>query len=318
MSLSVSIIIPAYNAARFLERAYASAIEQTGVDFEVILVDNNSTDDTWAIMQRLRAAHPDVVRISRETVQGAAAARNHGARLATGIWLQFLDADDVLLEGKLDRQLDLVKDSDSWLMGAFGVFGAENKYSEVPVGNDPWVGLLLTGQVGCVHANLFRRTTYLEYNGMSTFLPDHEDYDLYFRLLAGMEPYAVDSVVSCHYLRNEGVLTLSMRDNEGRVRRRTEFVGRVCRYLAERQHEYFQTHEALLNSAKLKSVIQQATYDRVGARKVFQKWFPGGVSAHAFNPGFLPRNFAAYRIFGYSLAEALRHRVRSLLAILRS
>jgi len=92
-SLRFSIVIPTYNYGRFLDRAVSSALAQPGDDFEVLVVDDGSTDDTPRVVERFG----DDLRYVRQQNRGAAAARNRGAELAAGEWIVFLDADDRLL-----------------------------------------------------------------------------------------------------------------------------------------------------------------------------------------------------------------------------
>jgi glycosyltransferase involved in cell wall biosynthesis len=99
--MRVSAIIPAFNAALYVEQAVESALAQDGVETEVIVVDDSSTDGTW---QKLES-FGDRIRKVRQTNGGPAKARNHGARLATGEWLAFLDADDEWLPEKTAKQL---------------------------------------------------------------------------------------------------------------------------------------------------------------------------------------------------------------------
>lgn len=96
----VSVIIPAYNAARYLPTAIDSVLAQTCQDYELILVDDGSTDDTRAV-----AAHYGVrVNYVHQANQGVGAARNAGLDQARGDYLVFQDADDVLLPCKLEVQ----------------------------------------------------------------------------------------------------------------------------------------------------------------------------------------------------------------------
>ena len=106
MSL-VSTIIPAYNAARYIREAIDSALAQQGIEQEVIVVDDGSTDETWQILQ----TYGSRIRCLRQQNSGAAAARSRGLYLARGEWIAFLDADDVWEHEKLKTQLALATDA---------------------------------------------------------------------------------------------------------------------------------------------------------------------------------------------------------------
>jgi len=88
-----SVVMPAYNAAETVCAAIASVLAQTDRDFELILVDDGSTDDTFETACRFAQADPRFQAVSQPN-QGPAAARNHGIALAHGIYVAFLDADD--------------------------------------------------------------------------------------------------------------------------------------------------------------------------------------------------------------------------------
>src|SRR4051812_10472186 len=98
----VSIVIPAYNAERWIAYTLQSAIGQTWPHKEIIVVDDGSTDRTGEIARRFASNEISVVSIPN---QGAAAARNHGLHLSQGDYIQWLDADDVLAPDKIERQL---------------------------------------------------------------------------------------------------------------------------------------------------------------------------------------------------------------------
>jgi len=98
---AISVIIPAYNVARFLREAVGSALAQTFRDIEVIVVDDGSTDGSADTLRDL--ADPRL-RVIREVHAGSAAARNAGLRLATGELVAFLDADDRWAPQNLERQ----------------------------------------------------------------------------------------------------------------------------------------------------------------------------------------------------------------------
>jgi len=102
---TISVIIPVYNGERFLAEAIRSVLDQTLPPDEIIVVDDGSTDGTAQIVAELAATAAVPVRYVFQENQGPAAARNHGIRLAGGDFLAFLDADDLWLPEKLERQI---------------------------------------------------------------------------------------------------------------------------------------------------------------------------------------------------------------------
>lgn len=109
MSQFVSVIIPAYNAGKYLEASVKSVLSQSHRELECIIVDDGSTDETRIFAERLAQEDSRVSCFYKEN-GGAASARNLGARHAKGDWLFFLDADDWMyldiIEIQLNRALD--------------------------------------------------------------------------------------------------------------------------------------------------------------------------------------------------------------------
>jgi teichuronic acid biosynthesis glycosyltransferase TuaG len=106
----VSIVIPVYNAEKYIAETIMSVLAQTYPDWELILVDDCSTDGSVACINEVLLVVPDKVRerikvISKEKNEGAAAARNAGLQAAKGRYLAFLDGDDLWLADKLEKQL---------------------------------------------------------------------------------------------------------------------------------------------------------------------------------------------------------------------
>ncbi|MEG4801757.1 glycosyltransferase [Microcoleus sp. ARI1-B5] len=97
----VSVVIPAYNCERYITRAVESAVRQTYQDWEIIVVDDGSTDNTRQVLEPYR----DVIQYVYQENQGAARARNRACELAKGEFLAFLDGDDFFLPEKLAKQI---------------------------------------------------------------------------------------------------------------------------------------------------------------------------------------------------------------------
>lgn len=109
-SVSVSVVIPCYNGERFIADAVRSALTQTVLPLEIIVIDDGSTDGT---VEAVRSIDSPIVSVVSQTNQGESAARNHGISLAKGDWVGFLDADDIWVPEKLERQFARLHESDS-------------------------------------------------------------------------------------------------------------------------------------------------------------------------------------------------------------
>ena len=102
--MKASILIPAYNAAEFIGETLASCVQQ-GRDCieEIIVINDHSEDDTRGVVERFQAEHADFrIILEDNPTKGACAARNHALSLAKGDAIQWLDADDLLGERKLE------------------------------------------------------------------------------------------------------------------------------------------------------------------------------------------------------------------------
>src|ERR1700688_447700 len=95
----VSIVIPCYNAKRFLAETLESALAQSYPHTEIIVVDDGSTDGTAALI----GAYADRVKAEFGPNRGVSAARNRGTALAAGEFIQYLDADDLLISDAIER-----------------------------------------------------------------------------------------------------------------------------------------------------------------------------------------------------------------------
>lgn len=103
----VSVIIPVYNREKTIERAIDSVLSQTYTNFEIIIVDDNSTDNTMSLVSRYENNEPRIRHVQHNKNKGAQAARNTGIKMAKGEWIAFLDSDDEWLPQKLELQLSL-------------------------------------------------------------------------------------------------------------------------------------------------------------------------------------------------------------------
>lgn len=181
---SVSVIIPTYNREHTIGLAIRSVLEQTFQDFEIIVVDDNSTDGTRGIIEGFR--DPRIRYLRHEQNRGAAGARNTGISGARGDYLAFLDSDDEWLPHKLDEQISLLGDlSAGWGLTCSGFFlvvnGCEREYIPACVPSWfrrlHWICDLSPGTTLVVRRECLARVGLLDEE-----LPRLEDWDWLLRL----------------------------------------------------------------------------------------------------------------------------------------
>lgn len=185
MASKVSVIIPAYQSGNYLEATLSSVFSQSFKDFEVIVVDDGSTDHTHAILDRFQG---EIV-IIRQKNQGPSAARNNAVKVSKGEYLAFVDADDLWLPEKLAKQMVLLERdpaidlvfSDCYLFSEKG----ECKRTSFQI-SPPFQGFvferLFAGNFITMLTVVIRKDCYLRSGGLDTELKFGEDYDLWLRI----------------------------------------------------------------------------------------------------------------------------------------
>lgn len=178
----VSVIIPAYNAEAFVADTVNSALNQTCQDLEVIVVDDGSKDGTLGALQPFG----DRIRVHQQANGGVAKARNTGVSLATGAWVAFLDADDLWLPEKIDRQLACSAASpmiysDRLNIGARGDLPELQSVAMPMHSGDLFVPLLRENFITNTSV-MMRRDLFEKLGGFYTGLNGTEDWDLWIRV----------------------------------------------------------------------------------------------------------------------------------------
>lgn len=105
----VSVIMPIYNAERYLAETLNSIFVQDYEDIEIVLVDDCSKDESAKIILEMKNEHPEIIYFIQEKNMGAGVARNKALELAKGQYVAFLDSDDMWLPNKLSKQINLMK-----------------------------------------------------------------------------------------------------------------------------------------------------------------------------------------------------------------
>jgi glycosyltransferase involved in cell wall biosynthesis len=181
----VSVIIPTFNAGRFVNATIESALRQTLANLEVIVGDDGSTDDTVGRVKSVRDAR---VRMFEFPHRGAPAVMNRGIDAARGRYLGFLDHDDLWLPTKLERHVEFLEQHPA-VGVTFSWSGLIDDHDRrIDVHPRHWLGSLSFRQlledyvVGSTSSLVVRRSTVLDAGGFDEQFPRYHDVDLLLRI----------------------------------------------------------------------------------------------------------------------------------------
>ena len=163
----ISIVVPVYNAGAYIGQTMDMVLGQTFTDWELLLVDDGSTDDSVQVMEEKRASCPEPDRI-RILLQGknlrAAAARNRGIREARGRYIAFLDADDIWYPEKLEKELAFIREKDAAFVCHAYAFGDEEAR---PTGRIVHVESEMTWRKALTRTTIFTTTVMFDMEKLS-------------------------------------------------------------------------------------------------------------------------------------------------------
>lgn len=275
----VSTIIPCYNDEDFVGDAIKSALGQTYSNVETIVVDDGSTDGSWGVI----CSFGDRIRRERQENQGAPAARNRGVELAEGKYVKFLDADDLLVEDCIERQVHQSErlpegkkavvfgdaiwvDEDGNKLDGYGDL-RERKSDE-----DPVTHLLHSNPL--TSCPLHQREYLQEVGGFDPSLPRSQEHDLHLRLtLAGVE-FVYEPMPTYYFRQHEGTDRISGRSYAEQ--------GLMMHYkLIQRYRRLIEEKQGAPLSQEVRAVLAHALWKhgrailREGHREVAERYFDG-------------------------------------------
>ena len=300
----VSVIIPCYNVQDFIEECIESVLNQTYTEKEIICVDNNSTDNTWEILTRIKGKNPQIT-IVKELIKGASAARNKGLSLANGDYIQFLDADDILKIDKIQQQILIAKKNFPDIV--VGSYQRQNLNGDVVKTKtytskikDVWLNLMKS-DLGITSSNLFKVDSFKSGIQWDVNLKSSQEYTLMFEILKKKNLLSFDPQINTIIrVRDSGSISLTEVDKKWE--RYVQLRVKIIKYL-QKNHPEFLDHEktqVLFDSIR---ILYQ--YNTKKALEIFNRYIP---------TNFIPRISSAtskkyviiYQVFGFNLAEKLR------------
>ncbi len=185
---TLSVYMPVYNAARFVQPAVRSILTQTFTDFEFIIVDDGSTDGTLQILESLAARDPRI-RLIREPHAGVAAAANRAITEARGEFLARMDSDDIASPKRLEKQIDFLRQNpDCVAVGSHMMLIDEEglplyMMRHTTMGHEQIESCLMQGGWSIAQPScMYRREAVIAAGSYRPDLSLHEDHDLFLRL----------------------------------------------------------------------------------------------------------------------------------------
>jgi|GEM_PF-2046491 len=214
--MQLSVIIPTYNSAGFIEKALLSVCQQSYQQFEIIVSDDGSSDNTLQQVDSILSHYPDISRqILTNPHTGPGGARNYGIHAARYKWIAFLDSDDYWMHDKLAKVVDAMKTNQANLVFHNEIFFEEqderrhevNYVSRYDTSLPPFLALFRKNFLS-PSSVVLAKSLLLEAGLFNTTISYAEDYDLWLRvtLLPTLRMYPLDEYLT-YYVVRSGSLT---------------------------------------------------------------------------------------------------------------
>ncbi|MCW4005719.1 MAG: glycosyltransferase family 2 protein [Candidatus Bathyarchaeota archaeon] len=206
----VSVVIPTCNRANLLRRALDSVFAQTFTDFEILVVDDGSTDNTEQVVRQYD--DPCVTYFRNKTKRGANFSRNTGISHSKGTFIAFLDDDDEWLPTKLEKQLAVFKQGNDSLGAVYTGFEMvtydNRRVKSLPKYNGKIFHKLLEyNYVGTTSTVMVKKHVLVEINGFDEVLPSSQDWDLWLRIAKRYEFDFVPEILINYYITRNSITT---------------------------------------------------------------------------------------------------------------
>ena len=178
----ISVIIPTYNAEKYINESIDSILSQTYKNFEILIIDDNSKDSTLEIIKKYQDKR---IKIIQGDCKGLAAALNKGIREATGEYIARMDADDISLPERFEKQIKfLEKNPDISLVGSWQKHIGNKNWVHKPLQNPEQVKIALLFSCDLCHSTvMFRKKDFVENNLFYDENSPQEDFELWSRAI---------------------------------------------------------------------------------------------------------------------------------------
>jgi glycosyltransferase involved in cell wall biosynthesis len=231
----VSILIPCYNAERWIAQAIESALNQTYVNKEVIVIDDGSTDGSLEVIK----SFGDVISWESSSNKGGNISRNRLLELSTGEWLQYLDSDDYLLPNKVEQQVNFIVNFPNadiiYSPSIYEYVEGEESWQDIlsiPEPHDPWI-LLSRWFLPQTGSPIWRKQAIVDVGGWKVDQPCCQEDELYLRLLIADKNFEYCKYAGSVY-RQWSENTVCKKNKPETLKQRLEIIGKAEDYLKQK------------------------------------------------------------------------------------
>lgn len=206
----ISVVLPVYNAVDYVEESVASILAQTCADFELLAIDDGSTDGSLAVLQRIAKSDSRVILISREN-RGLVSTLNEGISVARGTWIARMDADDIALPNRFLRQIQQLDLAGADICGSWiRLFGGRAKHLIKHAETHDGIAAELLFGSPFAHPSVMMRASLAKTLQYDVAWDKCEDYDLWRRaFFAGWRMTNVPEVLLLYRQHSAQISTAS-------------------------------------------------------------------------------------------------------------
>jgi len=285
--MSVTVLMTTYNCGEYISQAIKSVLKQAYKDFELLIIDDGSTDNTQEIIKRFR---DERIRFIKSKHIGRSSALNFGLKEASSDLISFCDADDIIHPKKIEKQLSLIKNKNDLVFTDSALFEKDKILYELGIQND----LNTIKKKVALHGHLgpsvfFNKKFIIEKDGFNSELIAFEDYDLWLRILNDSNIIIIPQVLYFQRLRKNSLSTTE-------TMKKKNIIYEIQKPYFEKLAEHFG-----ITSSKEQLIIKGWREFFYGSKNITRKyWIDAGLSQWntklyiTFLLSYLPESFLDY------------------------
>lgn len=202
----VSVIIPTYNRDKFISDTIDSVLNQTFKDFEVIVIDDGSTDNTKSVLKKYGTR----IRVLEQTNLERAVARNNGVKNSSGKYIAFLDSDDLWMKNKLEKQVEILEQNKDIILTYCSCLRVDEEGKKIKIAKRQLQGF--SGNVkehlllrNCIVSPtpVLRREYFNKTEGFKSQYIPYEDWEFWIRFSLLGQFYFINEPLACYRIHSE-------------------------------------------------------------------------------------------------------------------